>query len=384
MKNIVVIFCLLLSFGASAQEGIQFNHSSWSEIKAKAIKENKLIFVDFYTEWCGPCLAMAEDVFVLESVGNFFNSNFVNAKIDAENGDGVELAKLYKVNSYPTYAFIDPKTDKAVHTSGSRQDKETFLFTAKSALDPKMRSTYMEEQMKQGNSTPEFLLDYASYAASRYNRDAVIKVAEKLAKTSGYSLENEKVWNLFNKSISGRDNAYFKELVKDYAKLSTKYGQNAVDGKLFKEFNYCPNVADFDAVPDFKGKEFLKQKNKVDKLIKDKKFEEAIPAIDQLMANSGDLKDELCVFLYFTSRMVWYGEYPEYWVKKCLSYAQYAAYNYSNRSDATYHYEYALQLERMLESMPDAAKYVPESILKAGERDYNMRSPLLKKKPVKK
>jgi hypothetical protein len=82
--------------------------------------------------------------------------------------------------------------------------------------------------------------------------------------------------------------------------------------------------------------------------------------------------------------MVWYGQYSDFWVKKCLTYAQYAAYNYSDRNDAKYHYEYALQLERMLKSMPDAAKYVPESILKASDRDYTLRSPLLKAKPVKK
>lgn len=383
MKKLVIIFCILLSIGASAQDGIQFDHSSWNEVKAKAAKENKLIFVDFYTQWCGPCLAMAEDVFVLESVGNFFNANFINAKIDAENGEGIELAKRYGVRSYPTFAFIDPKTDQAVHTSGSRQDKETFLFTAKSALDPQKRSTFLEEQMKKGNSNPEFLMDFACYAASRYNRDAVDKIAETLAKTSGYSLENEKVWTLFSKSISGRSSSYFKELVSNYASLSKKYGQKVVDGKLFKEFNFCPDEAEFDVVPSFKGKDFLKQKNKADKLVKEKKFNEAALVIDPLMANPGDYKDELCVFLYFTSRMIWYGEYPEYWVKKCLSYAQYAAYNYSDRRDVTYHHEYALQLERMLKTMPDAAKYIPESILKAGSRDYNLRSPLLKSKPVK-
>jgi len=384
MKRIVVIFCLLLSFGASAQEGIHFDHLSWSELKAKAIKENKLIFVDFYTQWCGPCLAMAQDVFVLGSVGNYFNITFINAKIDAENGEGIDLAKRYGVKSYPTFAFIDPKTEQAVHLSGSRQDKETFLFTAQSALDPQKRSTYLEEQKKLGNSNPEFLLDYASYAASRYNRDVVDNIVEKLALVSGYSLDNERVWNLFVKSVGGRENAYFKEMVKNYSSLSSRYGQKAVDGKLFKEFGYCPNEAEFANVPNFSGKDYLIQKNKADRLIKEKKFKDAALAIDPLMVNPGNFKDELCVYLRFTSRMVWYGVYPDFWVKKCLSYAQYAAYNFSNRNDATNHYEYALQLERMLRSIPDAGKYVPESILKAAERDYNMRPAELKKKPVKK
>lgn len=384
MKKMVLLIGILVAIGANAQEGIQFEHSSWGEIKAKAIKEKKMIFVDFYTQWCGPCLAMAEDVFVLESVGNFYNANFINAKVDAENGEGVELAKHYGVRSYPTFLFIDPSTDVAVHQSGSRQDKETFLFTGHSALNPQKRSNYFDEQMKLGNKDPEFLLDYACYAASRYNRNEVDKIAAILAKTSGYSLENEKIWKFFCNSISGRENAYFKELLKNSKAIAEKYGQQQVDSKLFKEFNYCPDLSEFDGAPDFQGKQFLKQKNAADKLVKEKKLEEAAVAIDNLMANPGSFKDELCIFLSFTSRSVWYGEYPASWVKRCISYAQYAAYNYSNRNDVRFHYEYALLLERLVRSIPDGAKYAPESVIKATDRDYSLRSPLLKNKPVRK
>lgn len=76
-------------------------------------KEKKPIFIDFYTQWCGPCLNMAENIFTLGSVGNFYNDHFVCLKIDAETGEGVELAKKYEVASFPTFVFVNPKNRKS-------------------------------------------------------------------------------------------------------------------------------------------------------------------------------------------------------------------------------------------------------------------------------
>jgi uncharacterized protein YyaL (SSP411 family) len=59
----------------------------------KAKKENKLIFVDAYASWCGPCKLMVKNIFPLKTVGDYYNSHFINAKIDMEKGEGIELAK---------------------------------------------------------------------------------------------------------------------------------------------------------------------------------------------------------------------------------------------------------------------------------------------------
>ena len=100
-KYILLIFACIYAIHLSAQNaGINFLHgTTWTEAVAKAKAENKLIFIDFYTQWCGPCLNMAENIFTLGSVGNFYNDHFVCLKIDAETGEGVELAKKYEVAS---------------------------------------------------------------------------------------------------------------------------------------------------------------------------------------------------------------------------------------------------------------------------------------------
>ena len=86
MKKLVFSLLLLaILLPATAQEsGIRFFHGSWDEAVALAKKEKKKIFIDFFTEWCGPCLNMALTVFPLPQVGEMYNKNFVCLKIDAE------------------------------------------------------------------------------------------------------------------------------------------------------------------------------------------------------------------------------------------------------------------------------------------------------------
>ena len=97
-------------------QGIAFEHDKqWSEVIAKAKKENKLIFLDTYTSWCGPCKRLQLETFPNAEVGKYFNANFVNAKYDMEKGEGIMLASKLQVRAYPTLFFIDPNTEQVVY-----------------------------------------------------------------------------------------------------------------------------------------------------------------------------------------------------------------------------------------------------------------------------
>ena len=87
-------------------QGITFEQGSWSEVLAKAKQTNKPVFVDVYASWCGPCKTMSKEIFPLKSVGDVYNASFVCYQIDAEKGEGVELANKYNVTAYPTYLFV--------------------------------------------------------------------------------------------------------------------------------------------------------------------------------------------------------------------------------------------------------------------------------------
>ena len=112
MKKII-IYCSLFLFASQifAEDGIQFSHGTWKEILSQAKKENKLVFIDVYTSWCGPCKKMVAEVFQRKEIGTLFNASFVNYKIDAEKGEGIEIAKKFGVRSFPTYLFVNGDGD---------------------------------------------------------------------------------------------------------------------------------------------------------------------------------------------------------------------------------------------------------------------------------
>lgn len=123
---------------ASSATGIKFEEkASWKEIIKKAKAEKKLIFMDAYTTWCGPCKALQVKVFPDKQLGEFFNQNFVNVAVDMEEGDGVKLSSIYDVQGYPTLFFIDPNNGKVVQSVLGYTEANQLLNTAKKAAAKK-------------------------------------------------------------------------------------------------------------------------------------------------------------------------------------------------------------------------------------------------------
>ena len=143
-KFVLSILSLFLVVNLSAQQGISFVHS-FKEAMAKAKKENKIIFMDAYTTWCGPCKKLNREVFNQKAVGEYFNENFINLKMDMEKGEGIALTEKYMIYLYPTLLFIDPN-GKEVHRTAGFRTVPQFMELGKAALDPSRQSASMADQ----------------------------------------------------------------------------------------------------------------------------------------------------------------------------------------------------------------------------------------------
>ena len=156
-----LLFILLAVMGSFTMfgQGIVFETGNWESILKKAKKEKKLIYLDAYTSWCGPCKMMKKSIFPDAQVGKYFNENFVNAQIDMEKGEGTGLAKTYKVNAYPTHLFIDG-SGKLIHLSLGYMDAVEFVSLGKQANDPKQQYATLQTKFEAGDRDATLLSNY--------------------------------------------------------------------------------------------------------------------------------------------------------------------------------------------------------------------------------
>ena len=150
MKKIYLFIAILfVQITVFAQEGVNFRDLTFTEALEAAKKENKLVFMDCYTEWCGPCKNMANNVFPRKEAGDYFNPRFVCVKYDMEKGEGVELAKKFDVHAYPTFVIIRP--DGTIQHKLVGGDKlETFIESVEKGLNEKTSLLYMHQEYEKG------------------------------------------------------------------------------------------------------------------------------------------------------------------------------------------------------------------------------------------
>ncbi|GLU50984.1 thioredoxin family protein [Dyadobacter frigoris] len=113
-----------------ADAGIKFTEGNWAAILKRAKAEKKVVFLDAYTTWCGPCKLLQKNVFTKPEVGALFNQKFINVKVDMESGEGPKLAQKYPLEGYPTLFFIDPD-GKIVKQVIGYQNPETLVSIGK-------------------------------------------------------------------------------------------------------------------------------------------------------------------------------------------------------------------------------------------------------------
>ena len=227
--RLMIILQVFLLGGLFAQNGIQFTSGNWDAILAEAQKSDKIIFMDAYAEWCGPCKMMSRDVFPQEEVGSYYNSNFINVKMDMEKGEGPQLARSFGVRAYPTLLFIDGNGD-VVHRAVGYQTGEQLLSLGNKALDPSQRLSSMKKKFADGERDPEFLHNYlmASYEAMDNGYKAVVPLY----------LETQKDWkteenmSLIFMMTEDTDSPMFDFLLENKADFEKLFGEGVVAQKL--------------------------------------------------------------------------------------------------------------------------------------------------------
>ena len=191
-KRCLLILSLLIFQLSQAQEkGIQFDkNSSLKEIFARAKQENKFVFIDCYTTWCGPCKFMDQVIFIDHTVGKFYNANFINARfqIDTTKGDLPDIKNryadasyinhFYHINGYPTFLYFNTNGE-LVHRELGSCTTDMFIDRGKHSMSPETQYYTQLKKYYSGERNPSFLKNLTLLALHAYD-DSVTPVVSKL------------------------------------------------------------------------------------------------------------------------------------------------------------------------------------------------------------
>lgn len=230
MKKLSLTFLILTMWfntTLSAQEttkGISFHDNKpWKEILQLAKKENKLIFMDCYTSWCGPCKALAKNVFTQEKVGDFFNPRFINVKYDMEKGDGKMLNEQYKkhIIGYPTLLLINAE-GKVLQQLAGYKDADELIEGIRSASEGKDLFSLAAEYQK-GNREISFMKEFIQSLNNAFLKDSVARVTGKFIRSMApEELDKDEVWDIFGSYVTDIRSDAFEYLVKNADRYQRK------------------------------------------------------------------------------------------------------------------------------------------------------------------
>ena len=235
-----MVLVTITVFSTNAQ-GIQFESSTFDAAIDKASKEKKMLFMDCYTPWCGPCKRLAQKVFPNDTVGAFFNKHFVNLKMDMTKEEGTTLGKVYQVSAYPTMLFINPANKQVVYKlMGAHMDIHWLINEAKKALDPTLNLAGLEAAYLQNKKDAKVVNAYLAGlqgADMLAKRDQILK--EYLNQLKGKDQYSRETWDILAPNTSNPYGFAFKYILGHANGFDRSVGRETVDGKMEVIYKYA-------------------------------------------------------------------------------------------------------------------------------------------------
>ena len=231
MKKIFLSLSLIITVSLFAQNRqITFEAGNLASVFEKAKKENKLIFVDAFTVWCGPCKYMAKHVFTNDTVVDYYNANFVNLKLDMEKGEGLDFAKKYDVICYPNMMFLDANGNVIHRVAGSMPSAQ-FVDFAKATKTPEkafgaLRTKYESAELNESN-----VVDYINLLMGCC-LDPSPKALSYIATVKEEDLLKRNNWVVVRDFVYNHESREVKYFLTNQSAFEKAYGKDTVEQKL--------------------------------------------------------------------------------------------------------------------------------------------------------
>lgn len=213
---------------ALAQEnvGVKFIDKPLEELLLLAKQENKLVFIDCYSTYCGPCKAMLRKEFPKKEMGDYLNAEFISAKMNLDLGDGPALSQKWDVHSFPTFLFMD-SDGNILHRMMGYMTADQFIREAQKGLaDNSFRS--LEKKYQSGERSREVVLAYLEglkkNGRSQMYHDVVM---DFLSSPQIDLLSDTLAFSLFCRQVRSPYDSLFLKVYENREAFVERYGEKA-------------------------------------------------------------------------------------------------------------------------------------------------------------
>ncbi len=219
----------LITVSTSAQ--VKFLQSDLEVALREAKINEKKIFIDVYTKWCGPCKRMDKEVFSDPEVDAYMHEHFIPLKANAESKFGGQIARKYDVQAYPTLIIADSIGQLHSMKIGSF-DKEGFLNFLSNGLLMETSFEKVEEEYKKGNRDYEFIFSYLKLLKDSGQYDKGNKVLKRFLKGKDWT-KGEHLDLIFHYGMGQQNLSYLKFFSKNEDVFQQRFDPLEIERKVF-------------------------------------------------------------------------------------------------------------------------------------------------------
>lgn len=181
----VLVFAWLFSaIGLNAQIDFReiVKEEEWISAIEDAKKSERLIFLDIYATWCGPCKYLEQNVYTDSSLGEFYNANYINLKMDGETPFGASIARKFQLSAYPTMFYLNANEEIVTRIVGVRE-AGPLNEIGKLISENHSRFLHLSDNYNTGNLNAAELKEYQKLLTAMEQSEKAVEVASKILPT---------------------------------------------------------------------------------------------------------------------------------------------------------------------------------------------------------
>lgn len=310
MKRIIIILCIAFGTITMHAEKLTIIHENWKEAQQLAKQQNKLIIIDYYTTWCGPCKMFSASLKKNDKLQDELSKNFIMLKYDAEKDKEYNLSKKFHVRAYPTFVIVTADVNYAGRlVGGALQDEESvkrFLDFTNAALQMRDDNSFRKGYNQSLTNT------YPDFYTKSMNKEGKFDKDDLAAFWKNNSDYESEVSFAILSSFGGSDKAndYFLKNKDTYANNFGEVAAKGVADNMFSKKVYAAMKAKdekmFDEAKEFaikytgaKESDLAYTEMRFASAVKNcERFENALATLKKNAPKSADGVNSICWMVY--------------------------------------------------------------------------------------